>query len=116
MNDKLIQSQKRLHDSLFELYEQGGLEMVTMGSRGIKRELIIQLETSGLTTGTGEIIRYRAINRWDEEEVFDEWAEPLVAMSPEAQRIVGVTNEQLAGSRPSEVVLEEYLSFLQHRH
>ena len=95
MNARLIQSQRQLHDSLFDLYMVGGLEMVTMGSRGIKRELIIQLEASGLTSGTGEIIRYRAINRWDEEDEFDEWAKPLVAMSPEAQRIVGVTNEQL---------------------
>ena len=112
MNARLIQSQKRLHDSLFELYEQGGLELYLAGTRGLKRDLIIELETSGLTTGTGEIIRYRAINRWDEEDEFDEWVEPLVAMSPEAQRIVGVTNEQLAGCRPSELVLEEFVAFL----
>ena len=112
MNARLIQSQKLLHDSLFDLYMQGGLEMVTMGSRGIKRELIIQLETSGLTSETGEIIRYRAINRWDDTDEFDEWARPEIALTPEAQRIVGVTNEQLAGCRKSEVVLEEFLAFL----
>ncbi len=28
MNARLIQSQKRLHDSLFDLYMQGGQEMV----------------------------------------------------------------------------------------
>jgi hypothetical protein len=27
MNDRLAQSQKRLHDSLFELYIDGGLEL-----------------------------------------------------------------------------------------
>lgn len=112
MNARLIQSQKWLHDSLFDLYMVGGLEMVTMGSRGIKRELIIELETSGLTPETGEIIRYRAINRWDETDEFNEWARPLAAMTPDAERIVGVSNEQLAGCRPSKVVLEEFLAFI----
>jgi DNA polymerase III alpha subunit (gram-positive type) len=112
MNARLIQSQKLLHDSLFDLYMQGGLEMVTMGSRGIKRELIIELETSGLTSQTGEIIRYRAINRWDATDEFDEWARPEIALTPEAEHIVGVTNEQLAGCRPSELVLGVFLAFL----
>ena len=48
MSDRLIQSQKRLHDSLFELYMQGGLALFQAGTRGLKRELIIDLETSGL--------------------------------------------------------------------
>jgi hypothetical protein len=55
-----------------------------MGSRGMKRELIIELETSGLTSETGEIIRYRAIHRWDDTDGFDEWAPPVAALSPEA--------------------------------
>ncbi len=71
MNDKLSDSRTRLQDS-FLLYMIGGLEMVTMGSRGMKRELIIELETSGLTSETGEIIRYRAVNRWDENDEFYE--------------------------------------------
>ena len=37
MNDKLIQSQKLLHDSLFELYMQGGLELYLAGTQGLKR-------------------------------------------------------------------------------
>ena len=86
MNARLIQSQRQLHDSLFDLYMVGGLEMVTMGSRGIKRELIIELETSGLTSDTGEVIRYRAINRWDADDEFDEWARPVAALSPDAGR------------------------------
>jgi hypothetical protein len=71
VNDKLSDSRTRLQDS-FLLYMIGGLEMVTMGSRGMKRELIIELETSGLTSETGEIIRYRAVNRWDENDEFYE--------------------------------------------
>jgi hypothetical protein len=35
MNDKLLQSQKRLHDSLFELYMQGGLELYLAGVRSM---------------------------------------------------------------------------------
>ena len=50
MNDKLIQSQKRLHDSLFELYMQGGLELYLAGTRGLKRDFIIDLETSDADT------------------------------------------------------------------
>lgn len=101
-----------LHDSLFDLYMIGGLEAVKLGARGIKRELIIRLETSGLTHETGEIIHYYAVNRWDEDDEFDEWARPVAALTPLAERVVGVTNEQLANCRPSEVVLEEFLSFI----
>ncbi len=49
MNDKLSQSQKLLHDSLFELYMQGGLELYLAGTHGLKRDLIIELETNALT-------------------------------------------------------------------
>lgn len=55
MNDKLIQSQKLLHDSLFELYMDGGLELFQAGTRGLKRELIIEFETSALTPVKGEM-------------------------------------------------------------
>ena len=112
MSDKLIQSQKRLHDSLFELYMDGGLELYLAGTRGLKRELIIQLETSALIPEKGEIIHYYAVNRWDADDEFDEWAKPLVALSPEAERILGVTNSQLEYCRPTDVVLESFLAFL----
>jgi hypothetical protein len=112
MSDKLVQSQKRLHDSLFELYMQGGLELYLAGTRGLKRELIIKLETSALTPEKGEIIHFYAVNRWDENDEFDEWAKPLVALSLEAQRILGVTNSQLARCRSTAVVLEDFRSFL----
>ena len=111
MISKLTQSQKRLHDSLFELYMQGGLELASQGMRGLKRELIIELETSALTPEKGEIIHYYAVNRWDEEDEFDEWAKPSVALSPEAERVLGVTNAQLDHCRSTDVVLDEFLSF-----
>ncbi len=72
MSDKLRDSQKRLHDSLFELYMEGGLELYLAGTRGLKREVIINLETSALTPERGEIIHYRAWNRWDEDDLCDE--------------------------------------------
>ncbi|MEY5006786.1 MAG: hypothetical protein RL764_102 [Pseudomonadota bacterium] len=72
MRQDLLDSQKRLHDSLFELYMQGGFELMTLGTRGLKRELNIDLETSALTPEMREIIRYRAVNSWDENDDFDE--------------------------------------------
>jgi hypothetical protein len=80
MNDKLIQSQQRLHDNLFELYMEGGLELYLAGTRGLQRYLIIDLEASALTPDHGEIIHFYAVNRWDEDDFFDEWAKPSVAL------------------------------------
>ncbi len=112
MNDRLIQSQQPLHDSLFELYVEGGLELFQAGTRGLKRDLIIDLETSALTPEKGEIIHYRTVNRWDDDDFFDEWAKPSVALSAEAEQIVGTTNERLRHCRPTADVLDEFLAFL----
>lgn len=112
MNDRLIQSQKRLHDSLFELYMQGGLELYLAGTRGLKREIIIRLETSALTPEKGEIIHYYAVNHWDDEDEFEEWAKPSVELSLEAERIVGVTNGQLAHCRSGNAVLVDFRGFI----
>ena len=111
MNDKLIQSQKRLHDSLFELYIDGGLELYLAGTRGLKRESIIRLETSVIASEKGEIIHFYAVNRWDEDDEFDEWAKPSVALSAEAERILGVTNKQLSMCRKTDAVLGDFLNF-----
>lgn len=104
---------RALHDSLFELYIEGGLELMTLGTRGLKRELIIDLETSALTPEKGEIIRYRAINRWDDDDEFDEWAKPSVALSAEAERILGVTNEQLSCCRSISLVARDFVHFVE---
>jgi hypothetical protein len=60
----------------------------------------------------GEIIHYYAVNRWDEEDEFDEWAKPSVALSIEAETIIGVTNAQLECCRSTDVVLDEFRAFL----
>lgn len=103
---------RALHDSLFELYIEGGFELMALGTRGLKRELIIDLEMSALTPEMGEIIRYRAVNRWDEDDFFDEWAKPSRPLSAEAERILGVTNEQLAQCRSGNAVLVDFLGFI----
>ena len=91
---------------------QGWLELFQAGTRGLKRELIIKLETSALTPGKGKIIHYYAVNRWDEEDEFEEWAKPSVASSVEAERILGVTNSQLECCRSTEVVQDDFALFL----
>lgn len=111
MRADLSDSQRRLHDTLFDLYMQGGLELFQAGTRGLKGDLIIDLETSALTPEMGEIIRYRAWNRWDEDDMFDEWARPMAVISPDAERITGVTNEQPSGCRPSKEIFEVFLKF-----
>ncbi|MDT9012598.1 exonuclease domain-containing protein [Novosphingobium sp. APW14] len=103
---------RELHDSLFELYIEGGLELMTLGTLGLKRELVIDLETSALTPEKGEIIRYRAVNRWDEDDEFDEWAKPSRPLSAEAERILGITNEQLDRCRSSAIVFDEFMGFV----
>jgi len=105
-------SQRRIHDSLFELYMQGGSDLVGAGTRGLKRELIIDLEMSALTPDRGEIIHYRAVNRWDDDDFFDEWARPSIPLSADAGRIVGTSNERLMHCRPTSVVMEDFLAFL----
>ena len=60
-----------LRESLYDLYELGGLELMAQGTRGLRREMIIDLEISELSPETDEIIRYRAVKRWDGDE-FDE--------------------------------------------
>jgi hypothetical protein len=112
MNDKLFQSQKRLHDSLFELYIDGGLELYLAGTRGLKRDLIIRLDTSALTPENGEIIHYYAVNRWDEEDQFDEWAKPFRPLSADAERILGVTNSQLDHCRSTVAVGSDFINFI----
>jgi len=103
---------RKLHDSLFELYIQGGLELYLAGTRGLKREMIIDLETSALTPERGDIIHFYAVNRWDEDDVFDEFAKPSLPLTAEAERLLGFTNAKLAHCRSTDMVLDEFLAFL----
>ena len=115
MRPDLEDSQRRLHDSLFELYMIGGIDLMSQAAKTMKRDLIIRLEMSALTPEHGEIIHFYAVNRWDEDDEFDEWAKPSVPLSAEAERIVGTTNERLARCRPSMTVMGDFLSFVDGR-
>jgi len=69
MNDRLIQSQQQLHDSLFELYMQGGLELYLAGTRGLKRDLIIELEANALTPEKGEFMDWKRQRDLDDTSI-----------------------------------------------
>lgn len=101
-----------LRESLYDLYEIGGSELLRQGSVGSRRELLLDLETSALTPQKGDIIRFFAQNRWNPVEVFDEWVKPPRPLSLEAERIIGTTNERLALCRPMHVALADFLDFI----
>jgi len=92
------------------------LELYLARTRVLKCELIIQLETSALTPERGGIIHFYAVNCWDEQGEFDDWAKPSVALSSEAERILGVMNDQLAYCRSTDVVLDDFASFISFRY
>jgi DNA polymerase-3 subunit alpha (Gram-positive type) len=101
-----------LRELLYDLYEQGGLELMALGARGLKRELIIDLETSGLDPERHDIILFHAVNVWDGDDEFLEYARPREPLSDLAEEITGITNAELAQCRPSSVVMPEFLAFI----
>jgi hypothetical protein len=50
------------------------VELFQAGTRGLKRDPIVALKTCALTPETGEITHYGAVNRWGEDDEFDESA------------------------------------------
>lgn len=102
----------QLQESLYDLWEIGGVELAAQGAKDIKRELLLDLEMSGLDPEQHEIIRYQAVNRWDEDDEFFEYARPSVPLCDLAEQITGLTNERLAHCRPSSVVLDDFLAFI----
>lgn len=60
-----------LNDSLFELFEQGGLELYLEGTRGLKRDVIIDTEEGELSSDQRAITRNRGVTSWDEKDEFD---------------------------------------------
>ena len=102
----------QLRESLYDLYEVGGLQLMMDGTKGIKRELLLDLEMSGLDPDQHEIIRYHAVNRWDENDEFFEYARPSVPLCDLAEEITGLTNERLSHCRQSSVVMDDFLAFI----
>lgn len=76
---------------------------------------IIDLETSTLTPEKDVIIHFYAVNRWADEYAFDEWAKPSVALSPEAEQVIRLANELLMHCRPTDVVPDHFLAFLERQ-
>ena len=94
---------------LFDLYEIEGLELFAEGTKNLPRQLILDLT---LAPCVGEIVRYQAVNLWNESDWFDEWAKPSFAKMPESDARTDVTNERLRHCRTSEAVLGEFLDFI----
>ena len=59
---------RELNDSLFELYEQGGLALYLEGTRGLKRDVIIDTEEGELSSDLGKITSYWGVSHWDEHD------------------------------------------------
>ncbi len=113
-NRRVSQSEiERLIAELAEIDRQDVIAVINFAvETGMRRGEILTLEwrfveTSTLDLEMGEIIRFRAINRWDEDDEFDEWAKPSVALSADAERVLGVTNEQLDHCRSSDIVADD---------
>ena len=101
-----------LRESLYDLWEIGGLELMGQGLNGLKRELLLNIEVSGLDPGQHQIIRYHAVNRWDDTDEFIEYARPSQPLCTLAQEITGITNEQLAHCRMSSAVMSDFIEFI----
>ena len=101
-----------IRESLYDLYEQGGLELMAQGSRGLKRELIIHLEASGLDPESGDIVRFRAVNRFDPDDELDERAKPSRPMSSGAEEVLGNAGDRSAPSRTMQDALTDFFDFI----
>lgn len=102
----------QLAESLYDLWEIGGSELAKQGAGGIKRQLLLDLEMSGLDADRHDVIRFHAVNRWDEDDEFLEYACPREPLCAEAERITGITNDQLAHCRSSDAVMADFRAFI----
>ena len=91
---------------------EDGMQEVLDDYRGMKRQVIINIETSGLTPKTGDIIRLSAVNRFDSDDDFDEPVKPSRPMSSLAEQLTGTTNAKLAHCRSIDAVLPDFLDFI----
>lgn len=64
-----------------------------------------------LTPEKGEIIHFYAVNRWGDEDDFDEWTKPSTPMSPEIEKLLGATNEQLGDYRSGNAAVPSLSDF-----
>lgn len=78
----------------------------------MKRQLILDLETSALDPEVGDIVRFRAEGVCDPDDQFDEWVNPPRPLSLEAEQVIGTTNDRLAECRPMQAALTDFLDFI----
>ncbi len=91
---------------------EADIQDVGAGARGSNRQLIIDLETSNLNPIDGDIIRFRAVNRFDPDDCFDEWVKPPRPMLPFAEKFIGTTYAKLAHCRSIDAALSDFLDFI----
>lgn len=77
-----------------------------------KRALCVRATSNRPKDARSRIIHYRTYRTQETEDEFEEWARSEVALIPKAERLPGGTNEQLAGWRPRDVVLEDPRDFI----
>ena len=78
----------------------------------MKRRVLIDLETTALTPERGEILRLYARDLTDPSSTFEQLVKPKRPLSKLVQQITGITNEQLALSRETNVVLLDFICFI----
>lgn len=78
----------------------------------MKRQLILDLETSALNPEIGDIVRFRAESVCNPDDEFDEWVKPPRPLSREAEQVIGMTNDRLAHCRPMQAALADFLDFI----
>lgn len=77
----------------------------------------IDVETTGLYPATDRVIEWGAVLFRGDEILgeFTELADPGMPISPEASRVSGITDRELAGSRATDEVARDLLAFIGQR-
>lgn len=78
----------------------------------MKRQVLIDLETTALTPERGEILRLYARDLTDPSSTFDQLVKPKRPLSKLVQQITGITNEMVREAPSLEAVLPQFLDFL----
>lgn len=110
------------NDNLFRLRKSPSLGSwgVTMQmSFSLDEHVVFDLETTGLSPWTDEIIEIGAVrivgDQIDEANIFHQMVKPKRPIPPDATRINGITNEMVAEALPIEEVFPKFLEYVGDR-
>lgn len=78
----------------------------------MRRQVLIDLETTALTPEYGEILRLYARDLTDHSLTFDQLVKPKRPLSKLVQQITGISNEIVRDAPSLEAVLPEFLAFI----